>query len=53
MCILYCRQLGTDDKYTDKELKLDLLNFSLCYCPVEEIQNILREKKVLNAKVRL
>ena len=45
------RQLGTDNKFLDKQSKINLLDFSLCHCPVEEIQIILRERKVLHAKV--
>lgn len=53
MFLYISRQLGSDDKYTDKDTKLRLLNFSLCYCPIEEIQVTLKEKRILQAKVQL
>ena len=45
------RILGIDVRFTDKRARLDLLNFALCYCPVEEIKIILNERRVIEVQV--
>ena len=37
--------------YTDLTSRVELLNFSVTHCPVEEIKIILREKRVIEAQV--
>lgn len=39
------------DQFKDLKSKIVLLNFSLTHCPPEEIQQILKERSVLEVEV--
>ncbi|XP_019858990.1 PREDICTED: neuroblastoma-amplified sequence-like [Amphimedon queenslandica] len=45
------KQLGSMSAYTDLTSRVELLNFSVRHCPVEEIKIILREKRVIEAQL--
>ena len=46
-----CRNLAMQDQFKDLKSKIVLLNFSLTHCPPEEIQQILKERSVLEVEV--
>ena len=52
LSFLFDRKLATTHHFTDLKVRLDLINFALCFCPLEEIQIVLRERKVIEAQVK-
>ena len=51
MFLVMCRLLGTTAGFKDREAKMALLNYSLCHCPVEEIEVIIAARRTMDAMV--
>jgi hypothetical protein len=46
-----CKNLATSSAFKDLEAKMSLVNFAVCYCPLEELEIVLKQRNYLEIEM--